>query len=406
MKKRILILSVFIALYTHAQDDAHAQDDILAIVLMVKNEEAVIVKTLQPYLDAGINSFLVFDTGSEDATIANAENFFKANHVKHWFIVQEPWIDFCTSRNHALEAAEDCFPDTPFYLMPDAEWYMHNVKGLLDFCEERLYDTSPCYLVRIMNSSIDFTATRLIRAKSNARFLDDVHEAIPIPNNQALSVKVPGDVFFELSASRQGVEKSRKRWERDLVLLLKRHQADPAAPRPTFYLAQTYDCLGDAYNAYKYYKIRSEQEGWHEENYETFYRLGLLTEKLSETDSAYTWSMAFDYYSIAHNMLPHRAEPLVRIADHYWPDCSAPLNVALCYLFAKRACELPYPEHDLLFIDPYTYNLKRYELLSKSAWHVGDFESGEMATRNALIILSRRPSSSRAASWCSIPKTW
>ena len=94
--------------------------------------------------------------------------------------------------------------------------------------------------------------------------------------------------------------------------------------------------------------------------------------------------MAQDYYYKAHDLLPHRAEPLVRLADHYWPDFKAPLNIALCYLLAKRACELEYPEEDCLFIDPYAYNFKRYDLLSKSAWHVGDFENGEKATRNAL----------------------
>jgi hypothetical protein len=130
--------------------------------------------------------------------------------------------------------------------------------------------------------------------------------------------------------------------------------------------------------------IRSEQQGWLEENYETLYRLGYVTEHLSATDSDFTWHMAYDYYCAAHNMLPNRAEPLVRIANHYWPEGGAPINIALCYLFAKRACEITYPENAFLFVDPNTYTLKRYELLGKSAWHVGDFENGEIAIRNAL----------------------
>jgi hypothetical protein len=187
-----------------------------------------------------------------------------------------------------------------------------------------------------------------------------------------------------LSASQQGIEKSRKRWERDLVLLLKRHEEKPNCSRTTFYLAQTYECLGDHTKAYHYYKLRSEQEGWFEENYEALYRLGKVTEYLSFIDSNFTWHMAFDYYCKAHDMWPTRAEPLVRIADHYWPDFCPPINVSLCYVFAKRACELPYPENARLFVDPYVYSVRRYELLSRSAWHVGDFENGETATRNAL----------------------
>ena len=36
---------------------------------MVKNEAHVIEETLQPFVDAGIDHFLVFDTGSEDKTV-------------------------------------------------------------------------------------------------------------------------------------------------------------------------------------------------------------------------------------------------------------------------------------------------------------------------------------------------
>lgn len=354
--------------------------DMVTVVIMVKNEESVIAKTLEPYVKAGITSYLIFDTGSTDATISNAEIFFKLHGIEHYCILQEPFIDFATSRNRALDLAEEHFPESIFFLMPDAEWYMHNVEGLIDFCMQHCEDRMPCYLVRIANEAVDFTVPRLIRNRGGARFKGGVHEAIPVPG----TAKVPSEVYFELGTSRQGTEKSRKRWERDLALLLKEYAQDPTSPRTTFYLAQTYDCLGDAHNAYRYYKLRSALNGFPEENYETFYRLGRVAEVLSATDSNFTWHMAYDYYIKAHDLLPHRAEPLVRLADHYWPDGSAPLNIAMCYMFARRACEMEYPEHDLLFVDPYVYNFKRYELLSKSAWHIGDFESGELATRNAL----------------------
>lgn len=365
------VISIFCAYAT--------QQNLITVVIMVRNEEAVIAKTLEPYVKAGINSFLIFDTGSIDNTISNAEFFFKTHAIEEYAIVEEAWIDdFAASRNHALDAADERFPETSFFLMPDAEWYMHNVEGLIDFCLTHRDEDTPCYLVRIMNENTDFPTPRLIRASSKARFEGKIHESM------FTLAKVPNDIYFKLGASRQGIEKSRKRWERDLKILLKEHEENPDHTRTTFYLAQTYDCLGDAENAYRFYKIRSEQQGYREENYEALYRLGKTTEILASTDSNYTWHMAFDYYCKAHELLPHRAEPLVRIADHYWPDGQGPLNIPLCYIFAKRACELEYPEHDLLFIDPEMYSFKRYELLSKAAWHVGDFENGEVATRNAI----------------------
>lgn len=359
---------------------AIAQNDPFVVVVMVKNEETVIEKTLEPFVKEGINSFLIFDTGSTDNTIETVKLFFKKNNINQGLIFQESFIDFATSRNRALDLAEENFPDATFFLMPDAEWYLHNVKGLIEFCNQMKHDSCKCYLIRVVNYGIDFTISRLIRSKANARFAGAVHEVVITDTYK----KVPADIYFELGVSKAGIEKSRNRWQRDLILLLKTYTENPSDSRNLFYLAQTYECLEDFVNAYKYYEIRSRQNGWFEENYETFYRLGRVTDILSKTDSQYTWHMAQDYYFKAHGILPHRAEPLVKIAEHYWPDSAPPENIALCYLFAKRAYELPYPEHDLLFIDPDAYHLRRYELLSKCAWHLGDFDLGEIATRKAL----------------------
>ncbi len=374
MKKLLLIYLILIA------HSLCAYQDVVVIVLMVKDEEAFMAKTLEPFVQAGLHSFVIFDTGSTDNTIAVTEDFFKSHHVAHYVITQEPFIDFATSRNRALDFAEEQFPDSPFFLMIDAEWYMHNVKGLIDFCVQNLENPIPAYLIRIVNPIISFTVPRLVRGKSGKRFIGVVHENIPLD----IDARVPNDTYFELGVSRYGHEKSKKRWERDINLLLKEHEKKPHDSRTTFYLAQTYECLGDAYNAYRYYTIRAGQVGWPEEDYETLYRLGYIAEFLSFTDKSYTWDMAFSYYSIAHKILPHRAEPLIRIAEHYWSDAGS--NIPLCYLFAKRACELPYPEHDYLFINPYFYNFKRYEVLSNAALSMQDWQIGEAATRHALSV--------------------
>ncbi len=370
---KVLLLVFLHSVFLHAHDP-------FIVVLMVKNEEAVIEKTLEPFVQEHLNSFLIFDTGSTDNTIDVVRSFFEHHHVSNWHVLQEPFIDFATSRNHALEHAEALFPQASFLLMPDAEWYLHNVKELMEFCREYQHDDAQCYLIRIINQRLDFVTARLIRAHVNARFAGKVHESVVAQQVK----KIPATIFFELGASKSGIEKSRQRWQRDLLILRTEHEEHPADPRTTFYLAQTYECLGDLENAYAFYALRAQQPGWIEETYEALYRLGRVTDMLSQNNKQYTWHMAYDYYAQAHNLLPHRAEPLIKIAEHYWPEGLSPENIALCYVFAKRAYELPYPEHDLLFIDPDVYNFRRYELLSKAAWYVGDLALGEVCTRKAL----------------------
>ena len=122
------------------------------------------------------------------------------------------------------------------FLMPDAEWYMHNVKGLCDFCNKQIHDNCNGYLIRVVNYGLDFTVRRLIRSKVKARFVGAVHETI-ITNSYK---KIPADIFFELGVSKSGIEKSKKRWQRDLQVLLKNYDENPDDTRVTFYLAQTY----------------------------------------------------------------------------------------------------------------------------------------------------------------------
>jgi hypothetical protein len=358
------------------------EERLLTVVLMVKDEEAAMEKTLKPLVDGGIQSFFIFDTGSTDRTIEVTQEFFKAHNIERACIVQEPFVNFEVSRNRALDLAEQVFPRAVFMLMPDAEWYLYNVEGLLKFCEQERYGYSPSYSIRLTNGYEDFRRTCVARVRSKTRYVGATHEVM-IPETGS---QVPSDVYFKLCTTHYGQEKSRRRWVRDLDLLLKQYEKNstPDYPdtRSMFYIAQTYACLGDWENAYHWYELRSQHHGWDEEDFITVYRLAQAAEQLSYTHEAYTWALAHQHYIEAHKMRPHRIEPLIKLADHYW-DVG---NYAACYLFAKRASEIPYPEQDVLFVETKMYEFYRYEILSKSAWYVQEYAVGEWATRMALEV--------------------
>jgi len=351
---------------------AQAYDPLLVVVLMVKNEEAVMRDTLQPFVDAGIDSYLIFDTGSTDETIAVTREFFQEYHVQNGVIKQEPFVDFATSRNRALELAREEFKDGYFMLMPDAEWYMQNVQELIQFCEEHKDDNCLAYLVRIIGDSLDFYTARLIRLNSDICFSGVVHEVLDYCTRKG----VPNNIFFKRKSSVYGQEKSRKRWVRDYKLLLNEHERNPEHCRTVFYLAQTCACLGDWENACKWYKHRISMNGWEEENFMALYRLAQAYEHLNK------WEKALYYYLEAWAYRPTRVEPLVRLAEYYWKKG----DKNLCFLFACKAVELSYPESDVLFIEQDLYNFMRYDLLSRCAWYVGEYEIGELAVRKALQV--------------------
>lgn len=356
-----------------------AYHPVIVAVLMIKDEEPVIADTLQPMADGGIDSFFIFDTGSTDGTIAKVHEFFAQHKDCTYYLEQENFVDFSTSRNRALELARERFADAAFMLMPDAEWYLHNVPGLIDFCKRDLatvdsrreegIDIPDAYLVRIIHPTMDFYTPRLIRCNTSVKFVGVVHEVLMPP----ATLRVDSDVFFELGITKQGYAKSQKRWERDRDLLLKHYYENPNNSRTAFYLAQTYECLGDYHNAAKYYKRRIAQDSWNEEDFMALYRMGRVVERLARDGvSGYTWAQALEYYLVAHAKRANRIEPLVYITKHYLDE----KNMALAFIFAQRAAQVPYPYKDVLFVEKEMYEYTRFDFLAQCAWYIGEYDIG------------------------------
>jgi glycosyltransferase involved in cell wall biosynthesis len=394
MRKSIIIRILFFVFSIFGQNIfcSHHNDDLLAVVIMVKDEVDVIVPTLQPFIDAGVKSFLVFDTGSTDGTQDTIRDYFEKSGVLNAHIIEEPFIDFATSRNRALDLAEDIFSDHTFLLMLDAEWYIHDVEELLNFCEKNKnyiapYCTGGCYLMRLftIQDSINNYVPRLIRRGYNVRYTGVVHETIP----DAASGIVTESVYFEYAPQQCGQEKSKARCARDYALLKKSYESDPANMRTLFYLGQTCQFLNEWEQAIFYYKKRFELGPLSEEKYLAAYRIGCAIEHILEEYKKnnivepYRWEDALYYYLKAHNMLPHRAEPLFRIACYYIRNNEH----ATAYLFAVRAAQLPYPHKNGLFVEKRIYDHLRYDILGQCALYAGECEIGKCAVLKAMEIM-------------------
>jgi hypothetical protein len=386
----ILTFTLFI-LPAWSQDIPYScsDDNLLTIVIMVKDEVDVIIPTLEPFVNAGITNFLVLDTGSTDGTQIKAREYFNECGCEHAYIIEEPFIDFAASRNRALDLAEQIFPNTTFFLMLDAEWYMHNVEELIVFCEHnknyiRPGCTGGSYLIRLLTvqDSINNYIPRLMRRGKNVRYAGVVHETI----QQEASGIAPDSVYFEYAPAQSGRDKSKARCIRDYALLKKSHENDPTNMRTLFYLGQTCQFLDDWEQAIFYYHKRLELGELSEEKYLAAYRIGCAIEYLMETSQnsdilqKYTWEDALRYYLIAHNMLPHRAEPLFRIACYYIRHNQH----AVAYLFAHRAAQLPYPHNNGLFVEKRIYDHLRYDILGQCAIYAGEYEIGKAAVIKAM----------------------
>ncbi len=359
----------FQAYFLSQKNGKKTDDPLLVVVLMVKNEAAVMEKTLQPFVDAGLDSFMIFDTGSTDDTVGVTKRFFAKHNIANAVIKQEPFVDFSTSRNRAIELTEHAFPNACFMFMIDAEWYMHNVQGLVQFCAEHKDDDGKAYCVRGVAEKGNLYFWRLIRCRSGVKFVGVVHEDLNDGHEM-----VPAECFFEYAPSNDGIEKTKKRNLLDVELLLKAYGKDPSNPRTAYYLGQTYGNFDDFENARMWYERRVAMSGDQEERFNACYRLGIFYAILGD------WENALKSYLKAFSMRSSRAEPLVRIAQHYCVDGDAPL----CFLFAQYAAELPFPDKDVAVHDVDLYNVERYDLLGWAAYTTGKYKIGKWAIEQAL----------------------
>jgi hypothetical protein len=345
-----------------------ASEGLLTLSMIVKDEEKTLARTLEsvrPFLDR----WVILDTGSTDGT---RELIHRTLAGVPGQLHEAPFVDFSTTRNHALDLAGEA---TEFILWLDADDELTGGPALRSFLEGERARTEPdreAYYVRV-EMGVRFDSARLVRARSGWRFRGVVHEVLGHPARQPPTQRVP-DTLIRHTPSGDSAERSRRRWARDATLLEAAVAHDPTEGRSAFYLALTYFWLGRLDEAEAAFRRRIALGGWAEEVYESKAALARVAEARGAP-----WPEIEARWLDAHAFAPQRAEPLHAVALHY----DALGQHALTFLFARRGFEIPLPVNDVLFVDEDTYTWKLADLVGSSAYWLGEYAVGEAAARKA-----------------------
>lgn len=338
----------------------------IAACLMVKNESKRIQVTLDS-IDGVVDGLIVYDTGSTDDTLAKVKAFSSA--PVH--LLEGEFENFSVSRNKLLAFANRWKDDYAYFLLMDCNDELQgDLKSELaahpdatHFLVPQLWQTdyiNKYYNIRIIKSGLPF------------RYQGPVHEYLELTttpsSSSAAAVKLTHTSLFQ--DRRQEDTKSELRWNRDLDLLLQEYTRDPNDPRTVFYLAQTYGCLQRYSEAYRYYKLRLGLEGFYEERFIAMERCGDYSQ---QDDKKVRWYLrAFD--------LIERVEPLLKIVEVY----KAKRKFKVAYAFLTLACELPFPDTCILFVDRTAYDYKRWHLMGIIAYYVGKYAEGIEGCQKAI----------------------
>ena len=326
---------------------------LLGLVMIVKNEAkriAAVLASYRPFVDA----WTILDTGSTDGT---QEIVVRELTGIPGSLHEEPFVDFATSRNRALELHGT---STMFSIMPNGD-VLSGGAELVSFLEAHRRDVLfGAYRVRI--SPGHYYHPLVMRTGYGWRYKWRTHECAMGLNTGPM---IPGVIVVRDRGTRTAVE-WRGRWSRDLDLLNRDLTDDPNDPRPYFYLGQTHECLGQYAQALSFFEKRSQMGGYFDEVYEAKFRIGKMKDNLG-----HPWAEVQEAYLEAYAHDPRRAEPLYAIAEHWHGK-----NLhAITRLFAVAAARMKKPPTDL-FLDEDVYTWKAADLAAISSFYSGHKAAG------------------------------
>lgn len=364
----------------------------ISILLMVKNEKKRLSVTLESIKNFA-DSLLLYDTGSTDNTIEIAENFCKENNIP-FYLKQEEFIDYATSRNIALEFAES-FENIDYILFLDCNDEIQNSQYLrkiaLDYLNTDIIAFSVCRkLLNNIKQEIYFYDIKFFKNKKSFYYTGKVHESINFSDlykNKIndVHIKIDHQYFCLYQDLINDDDKSEKRYKKDYDILLSEYKYNLSIKkfdtRISYYLGQTcynlklYDEALYYYKNSYYYVLNNETKNIFYDNatneylYEVAYRIATTFYIIKTYENSIIWYLK----SYEHS---ERVEPLICLTCIYMIKN----NIHTSYLYINRACKLNYIETHNSCVNLFFYEYFRWHLKSVITFQLGMYEKSKKAT--------------------------
>lgn len=369
---------------TVLSDDADSAP--LGLTMIVKDEAGTMGETVHsaaPHIDY----WTIMDTGSTDGTQEIVRGNLAAVPGQ---LIEKPFVDFATTRNDALKAHG---ARTAYTFMPDADfefesmWRLRTIAWRLEQ-ECRSWSAHICgKSMRVIRKTADMELQMQVAFPTSQHALGELdgwHYSYPVHEFSALGrddageyIVVPRENFrMRFMDGKVFHTKSEQRWrDYDIRILEAEKLKRPNDTRVSFYLARTYNQVGDNELALAEFQRRIDMGGWYEEVFHSLLDQGRIMARLGR-DPTSKFKKAFE-------LVPNRAEPLYELAaweqrqvdvcdggedavhdekkqqqklKGLWLDACRFQHRALGYTYAKHAAALPYPSHSTLFVSSQVYD--------------------------------------------------
>lgn len=266
---------------------------VIGLVMIVKNEEAVIERALRSAFPSFVTTYVIVDTGSTDRTKEIIRSVLA--DVSGGLLVDRPWVDFGTNRSEALAL---CDGRMDWAIMMDADDSLAGVAPPASFWTETEADA---YNMCLHHSVLRHQRTQVFRTNRGWRYKGVVHE---FPDSAGRLIKdIPPNMYIETRC--EGVRsRDPEKFTKDAAALEKELATECATHcvthRTLFYLAQSYrdaGKMGEAERVYRQYL--TVPDGSNQQRYMVLVNLITIVSDVKET-AAWAWE--------AIDLCPHRLE--------------------------------------------------------------------------------------------------
>jgi predicted O-methyltransferase YrrM len=344
-------------------------DNMINLCIMVKNGGAQFEEMLLKNIHL-IDKWTILDTGSTDSTIEIINKVLVGK--KRGTLYQEQFINFNfrDSRNRLIELAGD---DCKFVMMLDDTY---RIEGdlrnfLMDVRGDQFLDSLSLY---IKSDDVEYSTNRIIKTSKNLKYKYRIHEVIQENNNN--NVIIPNTVaYIDDGRFDYMEERTSSRKEFDLKLLFEELEEDPDNPRTYYYLAQTYNLLGNQEMSYHYFieRMNHRKEGFIQEKVDAVFEAA----RKANFSLNKPWSVCEELYLKAYDLDKTRPDSLYFLGIHYYLEN----NRKVAFDYFKRGFELGYPVHCQYGLKPtLTYHFLP-KFLTELCYDFGDYKLGERSSK-------------------------
>jgi hypothetical protein len=348
-------------------------DNLICYTMIVKNAGSLIEKVLLDNIGL-IDRWCILDTGSTDGTQEIIKRVLKN---KKGTLYEEPFVDFKVSRNRCLElAGKSC----KFIMMLDDTY---SIRGdLRNFLNEIRGDQfSDSFSLLIQSEDNEYYSNRIIKSKTNLRYIHRIHEVIDNNNNVNVTIPKNKAIIFD-NRSEYMEKRTMDRKQFDLQLLFQELEEFPDDPRSLYYIAQTYGCISDEVNKAKYFELRINHpvEGYVQEKIDAYFELARCYNfkidcftKLPLTKlTTEQWQVCERLYNSAYSLDKTRPDSLYFIGIHYYLEG----DKLTAYKFMKQAFEVGYPINSQYSLKPTLSFHFLPKFLAELCYYFQDFKTG------------------------------